>query len=200
MKKSVGKIKEYGRMASEEFRELRHSCGMSQKEWADAVGISLALVKKIETGKQACSGKTAEKIWGFMGTKGTAYQADGLDGLEEHILYDIFIEHMKKMGGKDAAIYAGKCARPLLRALYKAAGCGSADAQKKYFDFLEMFLSVMHIAASECAGMANGGKTVSNIRMELIEFVDKKIKKMKQEENILLAGGQEEDGQLNLFS
>lgn len=48
--------------------------------------------------------------------------------------------------------------------------------------------------------MANGGKAVSDIRMELIEFVDKKIKKMKQEENILLAGGQEEDGQLNLFS
>lgn len=89
MRKSSGKKKESGKMTSEEFRSLRNSYGMSQKEWADAVGISAAMVKLIETDRQACSIKTAEKVWEFAGSAGTAYRKR-LDGLEEHILYDIF--------------------------------------------------------------------------------------------------------------
>lgn len=199
MKNDIGKKKESGKMTSEEFRSCRNSYGMSQNEWAEAVGISPALVKKIETGKQPCSAKTAEKIWEFMGSGGAAYRTGGLHGLEEHVLYDIFFEHMEKLDEKEAAGYAAKCIRPLIKSLSKASGCSSPDAQKKYFDFIEMFLSAMHIVASECVGMANDGKPVSDMRMELIEFMDKKIRKMKQEEKTPDLEETDADGQYRFF-
>lgn len=95
---------------------------------------------------------------------------------------------------------AEKCVRPLLRVLSKASGCSSPDAQKKYFYFLEMFLSTIHIAASEFAGMVNDGKPVSGIRMDLLEFIDQKIKKMKQEEDMPLSGSLDGNSQYSLLS
>lgn len=192
-------LKKSGQMTCEEFRGYRNSYGMSQKEWAVAVGISSGLVKLIETGKNTCSVKTADKVWEFIGSCGAAYRTTGADGLEEHILYDIFIEHMKKMEQKEAASYAAKCIRPLMKSLSKASECNTTDAQKRYFDFLEIFLYTMHVAASEYASMANDGKTVPDIRMELIEFMGEKMKKIRQQEGTDESGGLDGDGQYSLF-
>lgn len=200
MKNDMQKKKEPVKMTSEEFRSYRYSYGMSQKEWAEAVGVSPALVKMIETDKQSCSVKTAEKVWEFIGSGSVSNRNAGLKGLEERILYDIFLEHMDKLDEKEAAGYAAKCVRPLRKVISKASECSSPDAQKKYFDFVEMLLSAMHLASSEYIGMANGGKPVSDIRMELIEFLYTKIKMMKHEEGISLSGSQDEGGQCSLFS
>ncbi len=199
MENDTGKKKGSGEMTSDEFRSFRHSYGMSQKEWAEAVGISPALVKKIETGRQPCSGKTAEKVWGFIGP-GAAHRAAGLQGLAGHVLYDIFFESLDKMDEKEAASCAQNCARQLMGALIKASECGTGEAQKRYFDFLKMFLSTMNMVASECTSLANDGRPVPDMQRELTEFIGMEINRIKQQDNnISLSGSQEEGGQYSLF-
>lgn len=200
MKKNTDKRKEAKKMTSQEFKGCRYSYGMNQNQWAEAIGISLALVKKIETGRQACSAKTAEKIWQFMGSVGATYSTTDMHGLEEHILYDIFYGHMENPNEKEASHCAAECVRHLTMAFSKASRCSSPDAKKKYFDSIEIFLSAMEIAAPEFVGMANDGKSIADIRMDILAFMDQKIKKMKQEEDMMLSGRLDGDGQYNLLS
>lgn len=199
MKKKLDTGKEPQKMTCEEFRRYRYSYKMSQEEWANAVGISVPMVKLIETNKRDCSAKTAEKVWEFIGSGMAVHHSDSrLQVLEERILYDIFLEHMENMDMREASGYAAKCIRPLLRALSKASYCSSLDAQKKYFDFLEAFLYTMHMAASEYAVMANEGKAIPDIRNGLIGFADKQIRKARQAANMQVSNETDEDGQYRL--
>lgn len=200
MKKKGNTRKESGKMTCEEFRSYRYSYGMSQEEWAEAVGISAGLVKQIETKKRECSAKTAGKVWEFIGAGGAAHRSGSrLHGLEERILYDIFLEHMEKMDGKEAAGYAAKCIRPLLRTFSKASACDSQDAQKKYFDFLEAFLHAMQLAAAEYADLVKEGKDMPDIRADLTGFVNRQIRKVRQARDMPAPEETDENGQYTLF-
>lgn len=200
MEKKSDIQKGYRKMACEEFQNYRYSYKMSQKEWAEAVGISTALVKQIETRKRDCSAKTAGKVWEFIGANGAAHRAgSGPMELEERILYDIFLGHMEKLAGREAAGYAAKCIRPLQKALSKASECSSPDAQKKYFDFLEAFLSAMQLAASEYASLADDGEAMPDLRDGLTGFAGKQIRKIRQGGNQPVPEKQDGDGQYSLF-
>lgn len=200
MKKKGDIRKDYRKMTGEEFREYRYSYAMSQEEWAKAIDISTASVKRIETNKMECSAKTAGKVWEFIGTGGAAHrvQFEHL-GLEDRMLYDIFLEHMEKIAEKEAAGYAAKCIYPLRKTLSKASACSSLDAQKNYFDFLEIFLLAMHIVASEYVDLANKGEAFPDMRDDLVKLVRKRLRKMSQTEGRLGSEKQDEYGQRSLF-
>lgn len=130
-----------GQEACQKFTECRHSHGMSQKQRAEALGISYGLVKRIEARTIACSERTMLKAQKFMDACDTRPDAPDRHGLEEHVLYDVFLTNMRQIPVKEASEYAGKCTRSLLAALSKASGCTSPDAQKRYFEFLECSLA-----------------------------------------------------------
>lgn len=107
---------------------------------------------------------------------------------------------MEKLEAEEAAGYAAKCIRPLRKALKEASVCSSSDAQKKYFDFLGIFLSEMSAAASACIGMVNEEKPVSDICMGLNKFINNNINKMKQGKELSKSRKQELEGQMNINS
>lgn len=128
----------------EEFKKNRLSFGMNQKQWAEKVGISYGLVKRIESHTIACSEKTTNKVRMFM----DSYNAPpddlpGMHDLEVRILYDVLLTYMADIPIKNAKEHAIKCARSLRAVLSKASGCSSPGAKEKYFEFMEMFLKAL---------------------------------------------------------
>lgn len=159
------------------FVEHRLSCRMNQKQWAEAVGISYGLVKRIEARSIACSAKTRAKVQHFLNSCDIRPDTPDMHGLEDHILYDVFLTNMKQLSRKDAAECAGHCTRSLQHALSRAAGCSSPDARKKYFDFIDMFLTVLSISVDTAVDAANRNHDISGIKEDLAAFTNKKIHK-----------------------
>lgn len=160
------------------FVEHRLSCRMNQKQWAEAVGISYGLVKRIEARSIACSAKTSAKVQHFLNSCDIRPDTPDMHGLEDHILFDVFLTNMGQLSGKDASAYAGHCTRALQHALSVAARCSSPDAQKKYFDFVDMFLTVLSISADTAVDAANRNCDISSIKEDLAAFTNKKIHKV----------------------
>ena len=97
----------------EEFSKCRIRYGMTKEEWARAIGISHGLVKRIESHTISCSKKTMTKVRQYMDSCDVCPDIPDLHDLEHHILYYIFLTHMERLPKKEAAEYAGKCARSL---------------------------------------------------------------------------------------
>lgn len=161
----------------EEFTECRLSRRMNQKQWAEAVGISYGLVKRIEARTIACSKKTMTQVRQFMDSCDACPDTPDLHELEEHVLYDIFLTNMRQLSKKEAAEYAGKCTRSLRDTLSGASRCNTPDAQKKYFEFVDMFLKALSLTSVSSVDAANRGLDLPVITDEIVSFTNKKISK-----------------------
>lgn len=183
----------------DEFRNCRYRYGMTQEEWAEKIGISLGLVKRIETYTIAYSKKTREKVDKFMETYEIYPNIPNMHELEELILYDIFFTHMQHLSKKDAMNYAQECTRSLRNTLLKASRCSTPDAQKIFFDFVSIFLKALSRSAVLIVDTTGKSTDCMLSTDDLVSVVEKKIKKITNQVDTAQADNKEEYHQETIF-
>lgn len=187
------------RKLCEEFAEYRHRYGMNQKDWAKAVGISYGLVKRIENQTITCSKRTLDRIQNFVASREFCSDSHDIHSLEEHVLYDIFITNMGQLTKKEAATYAGECTHLLRDTLSWASRCSSPDAQKRYFEMINMLFKVLRTAAYDSLEGINKGIDVSVIEDSLTAHTKKLIAQTAPPRETSMAMGNDKPVQMNLM-
>lgn len=186
--------------ACNDFKEKRIKCGMDQKEWAEVIGISLGLVKGIEGQMRRCTPSTEEKVKKYMKHFHAAPDVPDTRGLEERILYDVFLSHMGMMGKKDAAYYADPCIMSICKILSVSDNLGTKDEQKLYFQNLAIFLDLLSCASYEFASAITDGLDVLDIAGKLhSDFIKKLVKNYKTAREASIPKKEEEEKQLSFF-
>ena len=160
----------------EEFSKCRIRYGMTQEEWARAIGISHGLVKRIESHTISCSKKTMTKVRQYMDSCDVCPDIPDLHDLEHHILYYIFLTHMERLPKKEAAEYAGQCARSLRDTLLHMSECTTAGKQKNIYKLMDMYLKALSRVVSS-TNVADVEMNFPDITNELASLTEKKIKK-----------------------
>lgn len=193
-------LTEAERKDCETFEQLRISYQMNQEQWAQAVGISYGLVKRIESHTIRCSDKTKVKVRSFMDQYGSNQDAPDLHGLEAHILYDVFLSHMGQVPKKDASLWSARCARAFQDILSRASGFDSAEMQKTYFQFLEQLLTMLSLLSADVATDIRQGEDILNINHGLkAVFNGKQVARFKSSPNIMVSKEGEVTYQNSLF-
>lgn len=165
----------------EAFEQLRNSYNMTQREWAQAVGISYGLVKRIEAHTIKCSSKTKAKVHSFEVRYNSNQGAPDLHGLEAHILYDVLLSHMEQTPKKEAGVCSARCTKALQDILAHTSELKSADTQKTYFQFLEQALTMLSLATNDIVTAINQGEDVLNINHGLKGIFDgRQVTKFKK--------------------
>lgn len=159
----------------DQFRKYRHICGMTQKQWAEKIGISHGLVKRIESYTIACSEKTMNKALQFMDNYNSLPEHPDLHDLEEHILYDVFLTNMKQMPQNEAKAHAQKCAQSFRAVLSKASKCSSPNMQEQYFEFVDKLLYILSLVDTDSVDIA--GIDASSIMESIFPLKNKKSPK-----------------------
>lgn len=181
-----------------DFKEKRIKCGMNQKEWADAIGISLGLVKGIEGYTRRCTPNTEKKVKDYM----ALFHADASDtrSLEERILYDIFLSYMGKIGKNEADYYATPCIQSLQKILSHADSFETRNEQVQYFQYLSTSLWMLNHISTESASAITDGLDVIDIVGKLYpDFVKKLDKHYKNASENPAPKKEEKTQQLSLF-
>lgn len=172
----------------ETFEEIRMSYNMNQKQWAQAVGISYGLVKRIEAHTIKCSSKTKVKVRNFTDRYHANQNTPDLHGLEAHILYDIFLSHMEQIPKKEASVCSARCTKLFQDILSPAAECKSADTQQIYFQYLEQLLTTLALATADAATDINNGTDILNINHGIKNvFTGKQVAKFKNSANVIVS-------------
>lgn len=184
----------------EAFEQLRNSYHMTQHEWAQAVGISYGLVKRIEAHTIKCSSKTKAKVHSFEIRYNSNQDAPDLHGLEAHILYDVLLSHMEQIPKKEAGVCSARCTKALQDILAHTSEVESADVQKTYFQFLEQALTMLSLATNDIVTAINQGEDVLNINQGLKDIFDgKQVTKFKKSGIVIVSKNGEVNWQNNLF-
>lgn len=136
-------------MVCTEFIRNRLRYGMTQKEWADAIGVSHPLVKRIESGTIRCSEKTIKKMENFMQGRNSSPNPHAFHTLEEYILSSILLTSMNHLGQDAAASYAHKCTCSLWNLISGIKLCPTAETQGNYIDFLQHLLDLTSTFADD---------------------------------------------------
>ena len=140
---------------------------MNQKEWADAIGISYSLVKRIESHTIGYSPKTKKKVESYIEKHPIVPSTTKLDGLEEHILFDIFLSNVSQRVEQDAIDDVCKCVRHLHNLISNAKDSSSPHELTNYFNFLQQLLYAAKSATAENIGLINKGKFPLDMEKEL---------------------------------
>lgn len=184
----------------ETFEHIRNSYHMTQEQWAQAIGISYGLVKRIESHTIKCSSKTKVKVQSFIEQYNSNQDSPDLHGLEAHILYDVFLSHMNQIPKKDASIWSARCTKAFQNILSSASAFESADMQKTYFQFLEQLLTMLSLVSADAIADIRQGEDVLNINHGLKDiFNGKQITRFKNSSNIMVSKGGEVTYQNSLF-
>lgn len=121
---------------------------MNQEKWAETIGISYGLVKRIEAHTIKCSTRTRTKVQLFMEKKSNTpdlpKQSDLPDpyDLETHVIFDIFLTKLKQVPKSEASSSARHCTKALQYFLSYIDKCDSSDTQIDYFQFMEWILYI----------------------------------------------------------
>lgn len=172
----------------ETFGQIRNSYHMTQEQWAQAVGISYGLVKRIESHTIKCSSKTKAKVHSFIELYNSNQNAPDLHGLEAHILYDVFLSHMEQIPKRDASVWSARCTKAFQNILSSASAFESADEQKIYFQFLEQLLTMLSLVSADAVADIKKGEDILNINHGLKDiFNGKQITRFKNSSNIMVS-------------
>ncbi len=186
--------------ACNDFKEKRIKCGMDQKEWAAAIGISLGLVKGIEGHVRRCTPSTEEKVKKYMEQFHSSPDAPDTRSLEERILYDVFLSHMGMMGKKDAAYYADPCIMSICKVLSVSDNMRTKDEQTLYFQNLAIFFDLLTCTSYEFASAIIDELDVLDIAGKLhSDFIKKLAKNYKTAREASVPKKEEAEKQLSLF-
>lgn len=186
--------------ACNDFKEKRIKCGMNQKEWAAATGISLGLVKSIENHVRRCTPGTEEKVKKYIEQFHASPDIPDTRSLEERILHDVFLTHMDKTGKKEAAYYAGPCIMSICKILSGADKLVTKNEQKLYFQNLAIFLDMLTLVSYESTSAITDGLDVLDIAGKLhSDFIKKLLKNYKTARESPVPKKEEAEKQLSLF-
>lgn len=164
-------------LSCDDFKEKRLRCNKSQQEWANAVGISLGLVKGIEGYTRRCTPKTEEKVKHYLAQLHATEDTPDTRSLEARILNDVFLSHMNKMGKTQAEFYAGPCISHVQEILSAADRFKTPNEQKLYFQYLSVSLWMLKTASSDFFCTTTDGQNVLEIAEKLYsDFVNKLAK------------------------
>ena len=167
-------------LSCDDFKEKRLRCNKSQQEWANAVGISLGLVKGIEGYTRRCTPKTEEKVKHYLAQLHATEDTPDTRSLEARILNDVFLSHMNKMGKNQAEFYAGSCISHVQKILSIADNFKTPNEQKLYFQYLSISLQMLKTASSDSSRAISDGLNVPDIARTLYPgFVNKLAKTYK---------------------
>lgn len=136
-------------MLRDEFVRNRLRYEMTQREWADAIGISHPLVKRIESGTIRCSEKTIKKMENFMQGRNSSPNPHAFHTLEEYILSSILLTSMNHLRQDAATSYAHKCTYPLWNLISGIKLCPTDETQRNYIDFLQHLLDLASTFADD---------------------------------------------------
>lgn len=172
----------------ETFEQLRISYQMNQEQWAQAVGISYGLVKRIESHTIKCSNKTKIKVRSFIDQYSSNQDAPDLHGLEAHILYDVFLSHMEQLPKKEAFLWSARCTKAFQDIISYASKFDSSEMQKTYFQFLEQLLTMLSLLSADVVTDIKQGEDILNINHGLKTiFSGKQITRFKSSSNIMVS-------------
>lgn len=179
------------------FRHFRFSCHMTQKEWAGAIGISQALVKKIETHSMKCSEKSWARAREFMEGRSRIPAPAGWEmpaGLDMRIFYDIAMSRISPALGENASTYAAWYTGSFHK-LLEAASDLPPDGQATYFRLLGQLLGALSVAAAGSAAKIKDGEDVLNVNEGLKDIFNKKTIEGFRKSGSVLVG---KDGSVNI--
>lgn len=184
----------------ESFRLFRISYQMNQKQWAEAIGISYGLVKRIEAHTIRCSEKTKAKIQNYIEQCPSPQDAPDLLGLEAHVLRDVFLTHMDHTPKKEAMTLSARCARKLQEILGYASSLESPSMQSTYYRYVGQLLDVLSLSTADAVPAINDGKDILNIKQGLQSvFTGKQITKFKHSGNVIISDTGEVSYQYSIF-
>lgn len=152
---------------SDSFRQTRLRYHMSQKQWADALGISYGLAKRIEAHTISYSAKTKKKVESYIEKHPVIPNSTKLNGLEEHILFDIFLANINQSIEQETVDNVCKCVRHLHSLMSNAKECSSPHDLTNYFNFFQQLLYAAKSAAVENMHLINNGKFPLDMEKEL---------------------------------
>lgn len=152
---------------SDSFKNTRERYGMSQKKWAEAIGISYSLVKKIEAHAIAYSYKTQDKVKSFINRHPILSEEYKLHELKDYILFDIFQDNIDRETRLENVEPVYKCIRHLQELISNAKQCNSSEELFNYFEFLHQLLYAAKSAASDNMDLIRHGKFPSGMEKDL---------------------------------
>lgn len=152
---------------SDSFKNTRERYGMSQKKWADAIGISYSLVKKIEAHTIAYSYKTQDKVKSFINRHPIIPEEYKLHELKDYILFDIIKNDIDRETRLENVEPVYKCIHHLQELISNAKQCNSSKELFNYFEFLHQLLYAAKSAASDNMDLIRHGKFPSAMEKNL---------------------------------
>lgn len=193
-KKLLKESDEHRRM---EFIATRQCHNMNQEEWAKALGISLGLVKRIESGTIKCSDKTLVKIEEFLHSTSKRQEEHSRHPLEENILFDILLANMKRTDKNTIVNYVQNNAQSLWRLISNTKSCDSDAERENYEYFLYQLFSVLSAFVSTNIDPIKAGKySLDDEKLSEFLHIDSSDTRKKQHSK---KKKDDVDGQRSLF-
>lgn len=147
------------------FKQHRLKYRKTQKEWAEAIGISLALVKKIEACSIRCSPKTGANVRKYLKNNPISPYFPVLHGLDERVLYETFLTRMLEdpdMDSDEASRRASDCGKLVARIFSNASDLEQGCYKRKYFHYIEHLLTVLSAASDNAVAAIKDNKDILN--------------------------------------
>lgn len=180
------------------FKKTRIRYDMSQKEWADAIGVSLGLVKGIEGHMRKCTESTKNQVENYKIQHRTAPDSPDVLSLEKHVLSDVFLTHMGMIGKNEAISCADSCMESICEILSNADKFKTKDEQKLCFQHMDIFLDMLISASYQAISAIKDGLDVLDIAARQKTDFIKELSKNYKDTRETPVSKEEAEGQMTL--